>query len=818
MRKTAIHIIGALTALVIVLSLVFGCGVFLFACSKNDKNIYDVDLNNLDTYYLTSSKIDFNAVTLSVTYDDWSTDVFKKKEYDIKGRKAADDTEFIINTDGLYDQVKAGGDLTPGTYDISVSVPSYKYEKDCGTVTVGDDYVSDLYVLSYEAPELMSSFNKRSEEASSAEDDEDKFYQRPVGYFVGDDNEFVFKPVLTVINWISGELGTFSDYAKEFSVTLADDGESTHLDDSEYFSVSADDFSVQFTPAAVGKTFKVEVSAPKGFTVDDDGYELESFSMDVTVADGWNVYSAEDLGMMNLTSNTINRQEYVITDSLGNRSDYNQQLSGAYFWDEDKKEMTDKDTVEIWTNFLKDNGYDASSPVNGMFLHSDISITTRDFPEDFIITESEAKHFGCNYDEMVGSVRDGVKLYEKYMEDGDFRFNGNLFTVDVTSLKWAMTYIDSDGKFDHYTEDKATTYRGGRLSLFAVQGKVDTTLGSGSRPTATFENLGGIGNAIDSNDIEGKEAGSYTFIESISSQTVVDNCHARNFLYGLRAEDSGENYVNLTVNQTKVYDCYFAGMRLTRAADNEIYNSQFKRFSGPAIFLMSELEADAPKYGGYYKSGVTNDETTILESYISGSEAWFVSSNATSIGGYISMADGLIQACSADADGNPTKTITREDGKMNMTIFEQGTDDFGCGSPRLNTYYRNGNAVPFILNESTIEVKNDGTHETLDDFGGDQALYNAACLNYFVDGVEKDSWLPIPAVFASNTGTLVAIDNLYEGFYSPVDLRDNDGYALGEEYTVSLSPEDNQLCVYYRMDSVNGGTGLCLIVDLMDII
>ncbi|MCD8201854.1 MAG: hypothetical protein LUD47_07310 [Clostridia bacterium] len=822
MKRATKSAVFALIALGIALFFIFGCTRFLYGCSgKKDRKIEGVSLNNLDIYYLPTSTIDFDAVTLTVTYDDGSTEILKNKEYDISDRQAASDTEFILNTDGLYDEVRAGGKIAAGDYKISFSIPSGRaiikkgYSRDWQTVTVGENYVSELSVFSYEEPRLKESFDTRSKEATSGKntEDEDKFYAPADEYFVGDDNEFVFKPVLNVMDRRTGSMGTFSDYGMELTVTLADeDGEKTNLDITDYLD-GVDGFGIDFSEAAVGKTFLVDISAPEGFEYNYNNEPLSGYSMYVTVGDGWNVYSALDLGMMNITSSDFNRKEYVID------GDYNQQLAD-FFWDEATETPVTKYTDEIWAKFLGGKGYDDLSPVNGIYLHCDISITADDVPEDFMITESEAKWYSCNYDEMIGSMRDGVNLYQKYLENDDFTLGGNLFTVDCSGLKWAMTYIDTNGEFGHYKESKTDVYRGGRLSLFAVQGKVDKNIDPDTRPVATFQNLGGIGNSIDDSDVDGKEAGSYCFIDSLTSKTIVDNCHARKFLYGFRAEDSDDKYVNLTITHTKVYDCYFSAMRISRAARNEVTESDFRRFSGPAVFQMSETEErGTEQFGGYYQCGVSFDDETPLESFISGAEAWFVSSNATAIATYIELFDMLIQRCSVDQDGNPTKTVLNEDGKINLKSLQHDTDDFAWGANRLNMYFCTGDNVPYVFNESNLTQDEDGSHiETLDDFGGDVSLYNAACVNYFESGVGLKSMQPLPLVFSTNNGTLFAVDNRYKNFFAPADLRDNGYAALGETETVSMNSDDGELCVYYRMDFRGGeGVGFCIVVSVYDI-
>ncbi|MCD8201155.1 MAG: hypothetical protein LUD47_03705 [Clostridia bacterium] len=804
MKNKVTRIICVGISVTMVLTIVLGCLTFLVNCGSGKKKISKVEINNLDIYYLPTSTVDFDSVTITVTYNDDSVEEMKVKEIDVSDKDADAGTEFILNTDGLAGQVASGSAISEGNYEISCSIPSYKYKSGTlRTVTVGSSYSSDLTPLYYDRPALLDSYTNNLKDYTGKEDAEDSFYNAPGGYFVGDDNAFTFKPEFVVMNNKTLETGTFSGFDKDVTVKLVDDvtnadGAALNLDDNDY--VGLDGFDFDFTENAIGKTFNIEISAPYGFSSSVYGNSFSGFSMDVTVADGWNVTGATDLGKMALVGKSFNRSDYV---NGNDEKSINGGEPAKIYWDEESGEMVGKDTSDIWKEFLEKKGYTDLNPVNGIFLHSDITVTQKDLPEDFFISEAEAKRFGVNYDEMVGSVRDGVRIYEKNVEE-DFTFDGNLFTVDCSSLKWAMTHLSSDFELTRYSK-AATAYRESSIVLFGFQGP--TSKKTENRATAVMRNVKARGNGIDMDDIEGKAAGSVRFVESRSSQTKVDNCIVREFLSAFSAKNSDDSYVNLDIDHVKIYDGYNFALIVSKSERNLVSNSDFERFSCPAITLMSdEKNEDGVGEHSYSKAGVIIDDNTTISSPLNGTEAWWTTNGAGAVATYLTYADLLLVGPST----NYTKTLLNEDGKLNMIGVFQDTEYFGQGGVKLNTYYRYGDGVPYILNGTVWD-----SSMSADVTGEEKGLYNAAVTNYFIaSGVNPY----VAMTFVTNQGTLCAMDGL-NGFFDPLDVvsfREADPefiYPMSEDMKIELDDGDDQMYIYYNM----AGVGLCIIVDLYDV-
>ncbi|MCD8206014.1 MAG: hypothetical protein LUD29_05320 [Clostridia bacterium] len=796
MRKKITRAAGLCASCAFILSALWGSGIVFSAC-KTKTNISKAEILGLDIYYLPESEIDFDAVTLFVTYDDGSTETLKNKEYDISDKDAAEGTEFIVSTSGLYLENAKEGDMKEGDYKITFSVPSQKYSGVSETVTVGKNYAKDLEAVDYEDPEFLSVYKFRAGESEKRPNDEDAFFEVPEEYFVGDDNGFEFKPEFYVYNPATKAYGKFSGYETEMTVTLRDEG--TGLDVSEL--CSCDGFIVDFTEKAVGHKFTISLTSPAGMTPLYGG-DFPDISMDVMVGDGWNVTTVEDLGRMALVSDTFNRQDFV------NGDDEKSVEGGApakIYWD-GASGHTAKYTSDIWREYLEALGFRDLSPVNGIYLHGDLAITESDLPEDFLVSEAEARHYGVNYDDMVGSIRDGVRIFEKNVEE-DFTFSGNLFSIDCSSLKWSLTHLDSDFSLTYYGEN-ATSYRESSVTVFSFQGL--TSRYANVRATVTMENLSAVGNGIDVNDTEGRAAGSVRFVESRSSVTKVRNCRVREFLSGFSAKNSDDSYVNLDIDRTKVHDCYNFALIVTKSASNNVTNSEFLRFSCPAVTLMSDTSENELSPHSYSKAGLTVDENTRIESALNGTEAWWVANGASSVAGYVSYADSwVVGPCT-----NYTKTILNEDGKLNMLAVFQDGEYFGQGSTKLNTYFKQGDGVPYILNETVWDSSMGSRSEIAS--AEELAFFNAAATNYYVDSIAKDTLLPIPLTFMTNTGKLCAASTTLNSFLDPLSFQ-FESRAYGDQDRIVFDEDDGWLYMFYRMDSVGSdGVGLSIIIELYD--
>ncbi len=284
---------------------------------------FTVSINGLQAYYTPSDIIEWDSVTLTLTYDDLTMRTLECIEYDANER-TSEETEFVLYTDGLYELSTTGQTITEGTYSLSYRIyleEDYTDEDGArqtqlamyrgapvnqSSIVIAARPTQQYRIYSYSAPTLQETYEKNVAESVSEEggsENEDKFYEEPEYYEVGDDNPFTYKPRLIWMNRETNVLENPDSFNVDFTVyhyiEATQSNEILDLDNNEYVSVNGFDF--QFTEKADEEVFTITASL-SDFTTDMTNNPLPTYSFTVKVHDGWNVYDELDLGRMNLTS------------------------------------------------------------------------------------------------------------------------------------------------------------------------------------------------------------------------------------------------------------------------------------------------------------------------------------------------------------------------------------------------------------------------------------------------------------------------------------------------------------------------------------
>ncbi|MCD8204707.1 MAG: hypothetical protein LUC16_02650, partial [Coprobacillus sp.] len=280
--------------------------------------ISSVSVNGLNVFYLPSDTIEWDNISLTLTLNDEGASelTLTKGEFDVES-PTNDETEFILNTSGLYTNSINENLIPEGDYDISYYFvyEEEEYSGDLFSVAI-TEYPSSLYdVIYFLEPEFVTTYKDNvTNRVNSSDSAEDSFYEE-CEYTVGDDNPFIFKPTLLLFNR-GLELVEPDSFAVDVALYLEIEDESDTrvdvIDDSEYVSYS--NFSFQFTEEAIGHTFTVEMS-PKYFTHDLSNNPLEPVTFTFNVEDGYNAYTGLDLDMINVApSERIEGFSYYIHD------------------------------------------------------------------------------------------------------------------------------------------------------------------------------------------------------------------------------------------------------------------------------------------------------------------------------------------------------------------------------------------------------------------------------------------------------------------------------------------------------------------------
>lgn len=589
-------------------------GVFMVACGdKEATKVETCEVNGLATSYKSNDTVDFSNVTLDVVYDNEKSETLTVKEIDVALDSVQEGTQFVINTDGLASQT--AGNLTVGEYDITATIVAFDQTIELGTVKVASMW-SQYKVIEFSEPSFISVYNSNA----TITDSEDSFYNSDEIYTVGDDNPFKFKPTLTVIDETGSVIDpntyiTLDNYNLDVDVYLVRGGEET-LADATYYNYS--NFAFDFTQEAIGETVRVELSLAD-FDKNVYGRDITPIEFTFKVEDGWNVYDALDLGRMNLVQDGFTAQGYARAQSQN------------IFYDSESQSYVKIFYPTLWKEFLEEQGRNDLQPVKALFLHNDIAITTDSLPEEFFVTEVAQDHYA------YGSLRDFTLIYGYYLQDDDFTINGNYFTIDSSALPLSKSDGNSDSLKIFETSNEAIA---GHTTLFNFYGKLDNTTTSRGH----IRNLNTIGN---SGDYFGKEAiengGALIFVKSMHSTLEVENSIAKQYLIAWFGEQSVANVQegvgNLYIDQVKTYDCFNSAIFAYASGENVITNSELKRFGGPAIFLISQADANNTNV---VPSSFDVDDNTVIESYVAGDEAWFMLVKADGIAPIIPSLDGAL--------------------------------------------------------------------------------------------------------------------------------------------------------------------------------
>ncbi len=679
----------------------------------SSSEVTSVELKGLNSYYYPYDTIEWENVYLSVSFSNRSNPIsLTKGEFDVN-IPTSDDTEFILYTSGLYASSNNDSLIPEGSYDISYYFvyEGEEYNDYLTSISI-TNYPSSIYkVVYFSEPEFVTTYKDNVNNRVDSEDStsEDSFYLGSE-YTVGDDNPFLFKPSLHLLN-SSNQVIDPDSYSVNVSLYL-EDSDSSRVDvinDEEYVSYS--DFNFQFTEKAIGHSFTISMSLID-FTVDISSNPIEPITFSFNVEDGYNAYTGLDLDMINAAPEDV--EYYWVDQNKRNWYEtYDTMISEqSILFDPDYKYthtpydptinpsggITDYPSycpfpyVDVWNNFFTERGIEASY-INGIYMHGDIKLSMDDFPDEYKISKEEAEYTYCydytrtdiyqresmNYEEMIGSLRDKTILFNHFMED-DFTFNGNLFTLDCSDIRWCRTYATGEISSTPYyfAEDEDNNNQGGCF-LFAFSGKFVSynypelyrTESDEEGETAYLLNLNAKGNL----DLEGKganfprpetesedstnsrRAGTIMFCSSSGTHTVVDNVIAKEFLIGFYARHANEKYTCLEINHTKLYDTYAAGCYSYNGGITKISNSELKRFGAPALMAVSNkryfpMTAATNDTSAYLKDGfgvcTYELDNVNIDNTLQGDEYFFTSYGITSLVPFIMEFDSFLSGGDID--------------------------------------------------------------------------------------------------------------------------------------------------------------------------
>ena len=459
------------------------------------------------------------------------------------------------------------------------------------------------------------------------EKNDDGFYDHNQTYKVGDDNAFNVKPALTVLDAKTYLPVSASQWLHDFTIS-AKLGDATVGE--EYFKVlDARECNVDFTDAAVGKTFTISI-APNG--VDASKVAALTKTITVDVIDGYNVYNAKELGYFDTRPQDSIEDTPVMED--------------------------DKDWQVKWPEFKTANNMNPDYHPAALIFQTDIAVTPSDLPANFFYTAEQAA--ALNDTKAAGSLVDYTYLYERTIP-GDITVEGNYFDLDLS----AIPLIKRDRQ--------KTTPEGGVIGHAAAFKAI-------AGGDINFRNINMTGNAKKATGDEDKiYGGGIIFVKGAGSKSLKSyNMIATKFYityFGEKAYNRGDPFTEFELNKVKCFNNYNSFMYNWGSVINA-KNSLFRSCGGPVIIQDHAGTDTYEEDNGLTVLGyapTTNFVDCTIKNYVSGSEAWFQQFNATGVASNIKMLSDLFYATGL------TKSFVTNDkgeGKLYQALATAGENAF----------------------------------------------------------------------------------------------------------------------------------------------
>lgn len=724
--------------------------VLLTACGDPEPTKLEIVAASVENPTLVNQPHDLSGLKVVVTYDNGDKKTVNKNN---------DMTITPINVNQLGEQT-----LTVKYLGLSATL---KVEV---VATEGDLYK----ILGFDKPQFQTewAFARLEHTDNPATEDFDEtelnFVDRTQSYKVGDENPFVYLPIITALN-DKGDDIVIGSYTSKVVVEQKNGSTYTKLEGTALTDAVAVDntkSSFDFTQAAAGNVYRITVEP------EDNPNDVAPLSIEVEVVDGFNVHNIAELSAM----------------------DNNQRA------------------VDDWAEYKAAHGITQTAQ-DGIVLHGNLEVTANDIPKSYIY------HYNPNGDNLDGATAEnnGTLKYKQtiYCRDAQTPFTvyGNYFTVDTHKIPYSHE-SDYEDEFGH-------TY------IFGFGGDDHECPGTKQAP-CRVESIYMIGNSNkdDSTQLRGGNNG----IISSSENLVINNMVSRAFLTHFSTVDSVAcsydgailNYdVKTTIQNSHMYDSYSMMGFAWGDVEVEINDCTFKRAGGPTIMAtqvverhdVTEVEGDQTvtreEVDGIRAPKVTiNGGTT--QSYLAGTEGWFgltpgagqaVETQILPLSGIIhETTTKLASGFSAFGLNVPVKKLTTNDGgidKLNLVSLLLSNADNPIASPY-------GLESELIIAGATPEAPkcyNDPKDKIA-------SLVESVALPYFeANGV----------VMTTNMDTffVYVYDETAEE-YVKVDIQNIAALALGGNPALGMSAA-GAVAQFFNADYMNlymGGTGLACTLEM----
>ncbi|MBR3864026.1 MAG: hypothetical protein IKJ19_02780 [Clostridia bacterium] len=694
--------------LLIILSLIMVVSTSLFVACKPDNQTATLEsieyLSGLGAAaYEKGEDLDLSKLKIKANYSDGTS---KEISYTAE--------DFTVTYDSDIDEYSSTATVTieyQGKTCIKTVVFSERYQ------------ISGVaYTPSY-ADYLVASGQSKDEQG---QDVPSIFTVSAETYKVGDDNAFSVRPVVSGLDitvW-----ATINDIKNiPFIITVekwVDESYVVMENPSTDVVIDQDLATVDFEESAIGNKYRVSVYPEKLSPAQMNSLSEFTTVLELEVVEGYNVY---DLLGLSLIDNTINND-----NSKG----------------DDWKAMRHAAGLTVDSN-----------TISGIVLHANIAVTPEGIPSSFLFNDgdSDLNPSDADYARAKGSLRDYAYILRRNLQPNQhFDIHGNYFNVNASALPLVVRPNNKP------VEEGATVIPHSSLLWIGCNDTQEVC----NATEATINNLNAIGNL---QLLTTDTTGGIIFFKSAQQKVLLNNLVARQWYITAfpQLQDSAE--YAMTIKDNQYYDNYNSFVYNWGSYVN-IENSVMKTCGGPVI-IADNCNHGVGQTTELHPLGwvpvVNVDDDSVLESWVSGGESWFVQMNANNQAETIKLMDGFF-----NAQGSKS-FIT--DGKMNLVLVMKSGSAEAITNVKISGSFNVGD---FVLNMD---------HPIVAGGGGRGALFLGSSLTematvYQVPNTETQYLVDVQKYSAGDQSPIGSTHGVFTGDYLGILLGDLSGGTGGGGY------------------------------------
>ena len=504
-------------------------------------------------------------------------------------------------------------------------------------------------------------------------------------YIVGSANPFIFAPIMLAKPVGEEKSIIVSDYSisAKFYIKNGTDYSELTTNLADYVSINELSKTFQFKELANGKEFKIEVSPKNDSSVSPITFEFK-------VINGYNVYNADDLSVVDNTN------------------------------------MGDK-----WNTLKSTNKISTDLNISAVILHNDISIRKENVPEIHFYKEGDVVNSialnknDIDYDRALGSLKDSGSakdligaIYTRTLKAGEtFTMEGNYFKISIQDMP---LIVRGDGKVSE-TLDKAITTH---TTLFRfIPEKNQNGDFAGDHTTTNINNVAFYGNSKKS-EIPALSGGMMC-MKADSTNLNLSNCLSQAWFISFMIEGDNDYADNIQAKfyKTNAYDAYNTLLYVWAGRNVVLEECKFIGAGGP-VMIVDHVDNNENTGEGGYISNVTNKNST-LESWVAGTEGWFVTYGATAVVGSLKAIDQILLATCKSAGLNAYKSILDSPGnKLNLVAVYKSGDTEGMSTSIIRGSFKNtttteedAKSILDFSNESISQIKQNIMQQIIAQYG-----------------------------------------------------------------------------------------------------